>query len=113
MMVADIMDILGERHSASIDRHSKFSCGLEIVDVARGDVDLFLIPRAGNWDYAAPSLILQQAGGRSYFARNPAEMGALKPWKLQLENPGAYYPAFFTNRAIDAEFKRVIRGLTR
>lgn len=41
-----------------------FSSGLGICDVARGSVDFVTYDRVYLWDMAAPSLILEEAGGR-------------------------------------------------
>ena len=84
------------------DLNSKFSLGLELMDIAKGDLDLYMVSKAANWDYGS-SLILTQAGGKGYRLRNQNSFIQPESWKLNLDNPTSYYPAFFTNGKIDEE----------
>jgi fructose-1,6-bisphosphatase/inositol monophosphatase family enzyme len=101
--VTEAVERFREAHRQQVDSYSKFSCGLEVMDVVRGDVDAFLCAKAANWDYAGASLILRQAGGEAYLAKSLGMLTSPQPWSLQLDMPGAYYPSFFTNKAIDQD----------
>lgn len=84
------------------DINSKFCLGLELMDIAKGDLDHYMISKAANWDYGS-SLILKQAGGKGYRLRDKNSFIQPEPWKLNLDNPISYYPAFFTNGKIDEQ----------
>ena len=108
--VTEIMENFRDMNSEQVENHSKLSCGLEIMDIVRGNVDVFLCAKAANWDYAGASLILRQAGGKSYLAKSVDMLTNPQPWSLQLDLPGNYYSAFFTNGKIDQSFfKRIQR----
>ena len=84
------------------------------MDIARGDVDVLLCAKAANWDYAGVSLILRQAGGQAYLARSISMLETPQLWTPQLDKPGKYYPAFFTNGKVDeALFKHMQRYLSK
>jgi fructose-1,6-bisphosphatase/inositol monophosphatase family enzyme len=106
--VAEVMERFGKANSEQVERHSKFSCGLEVIEIAKGNVDAFLVANAANWDYQ-PSLILQQADGRTYLAKSGGMLTEAHPWRLQLDSPAGYYPVLFTNGAIDESLFRNIR----
>lgn len=101
--VGGTMERFSNANARQVRENNRFSCGLEILDVARGDVDIFMVANAGNWDYAAPSLILRQAGGVAYLAKSEGMLTTPHRWSLQLSQPGEYYPAFLTNGAIDED----------
>jgi len=104
MILTDMIADFRSDNADQVAANSKFSAGLEIMDVASGKVDVYLSAKAANWDYAAAALILEQAGGCSYVVRDRSHIITPKTWSLQLDKPGAYYPAFFTNGHIDASF---------
>ncbi|MDD5254129.1 MAG: hypothetical protein PHG05_03430 [Candidatus Nanoarchaeia archaeon] len=102
--VIEAMQEFRNKNRDQVAKNLKLSAGLEIMDVARGKVDIYLCPNAGNWDYATGSLILRQAGGKTYLAKNLEMLINPTEWSLQLEKPGEYYPIIFTNGSIDQEF---------
>lgn len=109
--VTEAMEAFELANQSQVDANSKFSCGLEVMDIVKGEVDVYLIAKAANWDYAASSLILQQAGGKAYTAKSLEQLINPVPWTLQLDRPAAYYPAFFTNGHIDASLIQYMREL--
>ncbi|MBC8500824.1 MAG: hypothetical protein ISS25_02100 [Nanoarchaeota archaeon] len=104
LRIADIMKAFQNDNVEQVKANSKFSAGLEIMDVASGKVDVYLSAKAANWDYAAASLILEQANGCSYIARKRVQLTTPMSWTLQMDKPAAYYPGLFTNGHIDTSF---------
>ncbi len=108
--VADAMERFSKVNKGRISQVNKFSCGLEIMDVAKGDVDVYMIAKAANWDYATAALLLELAGGKGYLVKSQDMIVHPRPWNLQLEKPGEYYPAIFTNGKADTAFFAHLRG---
>ncbi|MBI1970485.1 hypothetical protein HYS47_01950 [Candidatus Woesearchaeota archaeon] len=103
---------LGEPRLDQAPHLYRGTIGLEAMDVAEGKVDALLYQRAANWDYAAPALITQQAGGRTYLLKTQEQMREGRPWCLQLMEPAAYYPAMFTNGRVDEALFEELRKST-
>jgi fructose-1,6-bisphosphatase/inositol monophosphatase family enzyme len=107
--VTEVMERF-RRVNLQVDEHSKFSCGLEMVAVAKGVTDVYMCAKAADWDFAAASLILKQAGGKAYLAKSVDMMMRFQPLKLQLDEQ-FYYPAFFTNGSIDKSLQAYLTSL--
>lgn len=109
LLIVELFESFREANQVQVRKNNKFSAGLEIMDLANGQVDVYLCAKAANWDYAAASLILKQAGGKSYLVRNADQIITPEPWSLQLDAPDKYYPTLFTNGSIDKDFFQHIK----
>lgn len=94
-----------DRNEKECERNAKKSCAIEVLDVAFGEVDVYMIARAANWDYAAASLILRELGGEAYRFENKEDVGLMREWQLDIENPSRYHPAVFTCGEIDSDLR--------
>ncbi|MFH1276421.1 MAG: inositol monophosphatase family protein [Candidatus Woesearchaeota archaeon] len=99
--IVELMESFRADNQRQVAKNHRFTAGIEIMDVANGNVDLCLFAKAANWDYAAPSIILKQAGGEAYVVKSIEDLIKPRFWYLQMGKPGEYYPAIFTNGKID------------
>ena len=63
-LIDQTFDLVKTLHKASLDVRRSGSAALDLCDIASGRCELFFECRLSPWDYAAGSLIVQEAGGR-------------------------------------------------
>ena len=63
-LIEQTFDLVKTLHKASLDVRRSGSAALDLCDIASGRCELFFECRLSPWDYAAGSLIVQEAGGR-------------------------------------------------
>ncbi len=63
-LIDQTFDLVKTLHRASLDVRRSGSAALDLCDIASGRCELFFECRLSPWDYAAGSLIVQEAGGR-------------------------------------------------
>lgn len=79
-LIDDTFDLVKKLHMASLDLRRSGSAALDLCDVACGRIGLFFELRLSPWDYAAGSLIAEEAGGR---------ISKLNGEKISLEEAGS------------------------
>lgn len=63
-LIDQTFDLVKTLHKASLDVRRSGSAALDLCDIASGRCELFFECRLSPWDYAAGSLIIEEAGGR-------------------------------------------------
>jgi fructose-1,6-bisphosphatase/inositol monophosphatase family enzyme len=99
-----------EEMSASINKHS---CGIEVMDMAQGQVDAYVVSKVGNWDIAPSATILRGAGGKAFRLESLDDLSNRTDWELNLKHPSRYMPVLFTNGKIDDALFNVLKSFSQ